>query len=63
MAQSSVTIYPVSNYSFGTKAPKFEKDSSVVQRMERLREKWVLPRAARRPPPAKPAAPPPRPRD
>jgi len=40
--QSSLNIYPIGNYSFGTKAPKFEKDSSVIQRMERLKETWVF---------------------
>lgn len=39
LRQSTVTINPVSNYSFGTKAPKVEKDTSVAQRMERLKEK------------------------
>lgn len=37
MAQ--LAVYPVSNYTFGSKPPKFEKDSSVSQRMERLKEK------------------------
>jgi hypothetical protein len=37
MAQ--LVIYPVGNYSFGTKPPKFEKDSTVAGRMDRLREK------------------------
>ena len=37
MAQ--LTVYPVGNYSFGSKPPKYEKDSSVAQRMERLKEK------------------------
>ena len=35
----TVTLYPVSAYTFGTKPPKFEKDSNVAQRMERLKEK------------------------
>jgi hypothetical protein len=37
MAQ--LAVYPVSNYTFGSKPPKFEKDSSVAQRMDRLKEK------------------------
>lgn len=36
--QTSVTLYPLSSYTFGTKPPKFEKDNSVGQRMERLKE-------------------------
>lgn len=36
---SQLTVYPVGNYSFGSKPPKYEKDSSVAQRMERLKEK------------------------
>lgn len=37
MAQ--LAVYPVGNYTFGSKPPKFEKDSSVTQRLERLKEK------------------------
>jgi hypothetical protein len=36
---TSITLYPVQSYTFGTKNPKFEKDSSVTQRMDRLKEK------------------------
>jgi cleavage and polyadenylation specificity factor subunit 5 len=39
--QSTTTIYPVGNYSFGTKPAKIEKDTAVAQRMERLKEKYV----------------------
>ncbi|EFN55436.1 hypothetical protein CHLNCDRAFT_12869, partial [Chlorella variabilis] len=34
-------VYPVGNYTFGSKPPKFEKDSSVTQRLERLKEKYA----------------------
>lgn len=37
MAQ--LAVYPVGNYTFGSKPAKYEKDSSVGQRMERLKEK------------------------
>jgi hypothetical protein len=37
MAQ--LAVYPVGNYTFGTKPPKFEKDNTVAGRMERLKEK------------------------
>lgn len=40
--QSTTTIYPVGNYSFGTKPAKVEKDTAVGQRMERLKEKYVV---------------------
>lgn len=36
---ASHTVYGVQNYTFGTKPPKFEKDSHVGQRMERLKER------------------------
>ena len=31
-------MYPISAYTFGTKAPKIEKDTNAHLRMERLRE-------------------------
>jgi hypothetical protein len=37
MAQ--LAVYPVGNYTFGSKPPKFEKDSSVATRMDRLKDK------------------------
>jgi hypothetical protein len=36
---AAFTAYSVGSYTFGSKAPKFEKDTSVVQRMERLKDK------------------------
>ena len=39
--QPSATIYPVTNYSFGTKAVKSEKDTSIGEKMNRLRDKYV----------------------
>ena len=36
---ASLTVHPVGNYTFGGKPPKLEKDPTVVQRMERLKEK------------------------
>lgn len=38
-AMAQLAVYPVGNYTFGSKPPKFEKDSSVTQRLERLKEK------------------------
>ncbi|GAB4818118.1 hypothetical protein N2152v2_005164 [Parachlorella kessleri] len=39
--QTTATLYPVHSYTFGSKPPKFEKDTSVAQRMERLKEKYL----------------------
>ena len=36
---AALAVYPVGNYTFGAKPPKLEKDPTVVQRMERLKEK------------------------
>jgi len=36
---NAVTIYPVENYNFGTKAPKKEKDTNVQARLNRWEEK------------------------
>lgn len=38
-APPQLNVFPVSNYTFGSKPPKFEKDSNVAARMERLKEK------------------------
>lgn len=40
--QSKIHIYPINNYSFGSKDAKPERDNSIVARTERLREKYVL---------------------
>ena len=40
-APPQLNVFPVGNYTFGSKPPKFEKDSNVSARMERLKEKWV----------------------
>lgn len=37
--QPVLNVYPVGNYSFGTKPPKLEKDHSVNERLARLRNK------------------------
>jgi hypothetical protein len=37
--QTAYTVYPISNYTFGTKGAKHEKDKSVAERMERLKAK------------------------
>jgi hypothetical protein len=39
--QAMLQVHPVSNYTFGTKAFKQEKDTSVQQRMERIKDKQV----------------------
>lgn len=38
---AALTVYPVTNYTFGSKPPKYEKDTTVVQRMERLKDKYA----------------------
>lgn len=40
-APAQLNVFPVGNYTFGSKPPKFEKDSNVSARMERLKEKCV----------------------
>jgi hypothetical protein len=37
--QTAYTVYPINNYTFGTKNAKLEKDKSVADRMERLKAK------------------------
>jgi hypothetical protein len=37
--QTAYTVYPLANYSFGTKDRKQEKDGNVDQKMERLKNK------------------------
>jgi cleavage and polyadenylation specificity factor subunit 5 len=39
--QTDVVIYPIDNYSFGSKEAKKERDNSVVARLERLKEKYA----------------------
>lgn len=36
-----VNTYPLSNYSFGTKEPKLEKDTSVADRLARMKIKYT----------------------
>ncbi|GMH40677.1 hypothetical protein BSKO_08581 [Bryopsis sp. KO-2023] len=38
--QTAYTLFPITNYTFGTKAPKVEKDTSVKERLERMRQKY-----------------------
>ena len=33
-------IYPVENYTFGTKEPQHEKDKSVATRLARMKDKY-----------------------
>ena len=35
-----VNLYPLTNYTFGTKDPLFEKDPSVPARFQRMREEF-----------------------
>lgn len=37
--QVAVTIYPVKNYNFGTKAAKVEKDATIEDRLKRWEDK------------------------
>lgn len=36
--QTVVKLYPLSNYTFGTKDPMYEKDRTVEARFNRMRE-------------------------
>lgn len=38
MKQTVVKLYPLSNYTFGTKDPMYEKDRTVEARFNRMRE-------------------------
>jgi len=38
--QTSYALHPISNYTFGTKAPKVEKDTSVKERLDRMKHKY-----------------------
>ncbi|GFR52624.1 hypothetical protein Agub_g15212 [Astrephomene gubernaculifera] len=38
--QPVINVYPVGNYSFGTKAPKLEKDANVNERLARLKSNY-----------------------
>lgn len=37
-----VNTYPLSSYTFGTKEPKMEKDTSVADRLARMKVKFVF---------------------
>lgn len=37
----TIKLYPLTNYTFGTKEPLFEKDASVPARFQRMREEFV----------------------
>lgn len=37
-----VNTYPLSSYTFGTKEPKMEKDTSVADRLARMKVKYGL---------------------
>ena len=36
----AINLYPLTNYTFGTKEPLFERDSSVQARFQRMREEF-----------------------
>ncbi|RNA37638.1 Cleavage and polyadenylation specificity factor subunit 5 [Brachionus plicatilis] len=36
----TINLYPLSNYTFGTKDPLYERDSSVVNRFQRMRDEF-----------------------
>ena len=42
VTSSVVNTYPLSSYTFGTKEPKMEKDTSVADRLARMKVKYVL---------------------
>ena len=35
-----INLFPLTNYTFGTKDPFYEKDASVPQRFQRMREEY-----------------------
>lgn len=37
----TINLYPLTNYTFGTKEPLFEKDASVPARFQRMREEFA----------------------
>ncbi|CAB3238210.1 unnamed protein product [Arctia plantaginis] len=37
----TINLYPLTNYTFGTKEPLFEKDASVPARFQRMREEFT----------------------
>lgn len=37
----TINLYPLTNYTFGTKEALFEKDASVPARFQRMREEFV----------------------
>ena len=36
----TINLYPLTNYTFGTKDPLFEKDASVPARFQRMRDEF-----------------------
>ena len=36
----TINLYPLTNYTFGTTEPLFEKDASVPARFQRMREEF-----------------------
>uniref|UniRef100_A0A8K9ULV1 Cleavage and polyadenylation specificity factor subunit 5 n=1 Tax=Oncorhynchus mykiss TaxID=8022 RepID=A0A8K9ULV1_ONCMY len=38
--ERAINLYPLTNYTFGTKEPLYEKDSSVAARFQRMREEF-----------------------
>lgn len=36
----TINLYPLTNYTFGTKEPLFEKDPSVPARFQRMRDEF-----------------------
>ena len=38
--ERAVQLYPLSNYTFGTKEPQYEKDASVAARFQRMRDEY-----------------------
>jgi len=48
LGQTVYTVYPVSNYSFGNKASKAEKDATVQDRLLRLKRQYEKTKLVRR---------------
>jgi len=38
--ETTIKLYPLSNYTFGTKEPMYEKDRTVEARFNRMREDY-----------------------
>lgn len=40
--QTAYSVFPVSNYKFGSKTAKQDRGNNAEERLNRIRAKWVL---------------------